>query len=330
MLCSMSERVRQPPASVTLVYGPEPLLAERAVEATVGAARAADDGADVTDANGADLSAGLLAQQLSPSLFATRRVLIVREMQNTADDVGDALLAFAAAPEPDAHVILVHPGVVKGKKLLTALRKAGIHEIGAERVTRPDEQVDFVRAEVRAGGGRIDEDAARKLVDAIGADLRALAAAAGQLSSDAPDGVVTTDVVATYFEGHSEVKGWVVADRAIEGRTAQAIEQLRWAMETGTDAVLIVGALATSLRSLAMLSGMPRGVRDADIARELSVPPWKVRVLKGQLRGWRPDGLAAAIRAVATADLEVKGAGTDATLALTKAVVSVGTARSSQ
>ncbi|HEY9376555.1 MAG TPA: DNA polymerase III subunit delta, partial [Jiangellaceae bacterium] len=139
--------------------------------------------------------------------------------------------------------------------------------------------------------------------------------------------VVDDAVVSTYFEGRAEVKGWVVADRAVEGRTADALEQLRWALETGTDPVLVTAALATAVRLLARLAGAPRGVRDADIARELGVPSWKVRMLRGQLRGWTPAGLVRAIRAVAAADLAVKGGGNDPTLALTTAVIEIGAAR---
>ncbi|WP_026876623.1 DNA polymerase III subunit delta [Jiangella gansuensis] len=316
-----------PLVPVTLVTGPEALLAERAVAAVVRAARAADSDADVSHVAGSELNAGILAEHASPSLFATRRVLVVNDVQDVSESAGEALLGYLRAPVEDIHLVLVHPGGVKGKKLLTALRKTGVHEVPAERITRPDDQVSFVRAEVRRAGGRIDEGAARQLVEAVGGDLRGLASAAGQLAADAPDGAVTGQVVAMYFEGRAEVKGWVVADRAVEGKTGEAVEQLRWALETGTDPVLITGALATSLRSLARLAGSPRGLRDADVARDLGIPPWKVRILRGQLRGWTPAGLAGAIRVVADADLAVKGAGNDATLALTTALVQIGIVR---
>nr|WP_233507283.1 DNA polymerase III subunit delta [Jiangella anatolica] len=303
------------------------MLAERAAGAVVRAARAADPDADVSQVAGSGLTAGSLAEHVSPSLFATRRVLLVNDVQDVAESVGDALVGYVTTPIEEIHVVLLHPGGIKGKKLLTALRKAGVHEVPAERLTRPDDQVSFVRAEVRRNGGRIDEAAARQLVESVGGDLRGLASAAGQLAVDAPDGQVTGQVVAMYFEGRAEVKGWVVADRAVEGRTGEAVEQLRWAIETGTDPVLVTGALATSLRSLARLAGAPRGMRDADVARDLGIPPWKVRVLRGQLRGWSPAGLARAIRAVADADLAVKGGGNDSALALTTALVAIGTAR---
>ncbi|WP_046769892.1 DNA polymerase III subunit delta [Jiangella alkaliphila] len=316
-----------PLVPVTLVFGPETLLAERAAGAVARAARAADADADVSQVSGSELTAGALAEHVSPSLFATRRVLLVNDVQDVSESVGDVLVGYVNTPIDGIHVVLLHPGGVKGKKLLTALRKAGVHEVPAERLTRPDDQVSFVRAEVRRNGGRIDEAAARQLVESVGGDLRGLASAAGQLAVDAPDGQVTAQVVSMYFEGRAEVKGWVVADRAVEGKTGEAVEQLRWALETGTDPVLVTGSLATSLRSLARLAGAPRGMRDADVARDLGIPPWKVRVLRGQLRGWTPNGLARAIRAVADADLAVKGGGNDATLALTTALVAIGSAR---
>ena len=331
MLCVvMAALSADPLVPVTLVAGPETLLAERAVGAVTKAARAADPDADVSVIPGAVLTPGGLAEQLSPSLFAACRVLVVQDVQDVPDAVGELLVAQIHAPADGIHVVLVHPGGVKGKKLLTALRKAGVHEVAADRITRPDDQVAFVRAEVRRAGGRIDEQAARQLVDAVGGELRGLASAAAQLASDAPDGVVSSAVIAMYFEGRAEVKGWVVADRAVEGRTGEAVEQLRWALETGTDPVLVTGSLATALRSLARLAGAPRGLRDADVARDLGVPPWKVRILRGQLRGWTPAGLARAVRAVAEADLAVKGGGNDPTLALTTALVRIGSARAEQ
>jgi DNA polymerase III subunit delta len=312
---------------VTLVVGPETLLAERAVADIYAAARALDATADLSEVPGSELTPAVLAEQTSPSLFATRRVLVVHATQDLTDQTAAALVRYAAEPEPDTHVVLVHSGGPKGKRLLVDLRAAGVREVSCDRITRPDDQVAFVRGEVAAAGGRIDDAAARRLVEAVGGDLRGLASAAAQLAADAEDGVVDDGVVTTYFEGRAEVKGWVVADRAVEGRTADALEQLRWALETGTDPVLVTAALATAVRLLARLSGVPRGVRDTDIARDLGVPPWKVRILRGQLRGWTPTGLVRAIRAVAAADLAVKGGGNDPTLALTTAVVEIGAAR---
>ncbi len=312
-------------APVTLVVGPEALLAERAVAAIITEARSRDADADVVEVAGSELSGSALVEHTSPSLFATQRVLVVRDVQDVGDAAGDALVAHAAnPPEDDVALVLVHPGGQKGKRLLDGLRKTGVRRVACERLTRPDDQVEFVSAEIASHGGRIDQKAARALVEAVGGDLRSLAAAASQLAADADGRPIDSTVVGTYFDGHAEVKGWVVADRAVEGKTSAALEQLRWALETGTDPVLITGALATSLRTLAKLSSMPRGT---DVAAELGVPSWKLRRLNSQLRGWNPAGLSRAVQAVAQADLRVKGESNDPTLALTRAVVEICEAR---
>ena len=80
----------------------------------------------------------------------------------------------------------------------------------------------FVSAEVRSHGGRIAEDAADLLVQAVGQDLRALAAAASQLASDFPGEPLTEAVVRQYFGGRAEVKSFAIADAAIYGRAAPA------------------------------------------------------------------------------------------------------------
>ncbi len=322
----MARRADHVLAPVTLVIGPETLLADRTVQAVVAAARRADAEAEVIEAAAADISAGSFAEQVGPSLFATRRVLVLRDIQDAGDDLSAALRDYAAAPADDVQLVLVHGGGIKAKALVDALRKAGVQQIQAERVTRFDDQVAFVVAEVAAAGSGISDSAARRLVDSVGADLRGLAAAAEQLAADA-EGPVTDEVVARYFDGRAEVKGWTIADRAMEGRTSIAVEELQWALDTGTAPVLVVGALAAAVRTLARLGTLGRGLRDADVARELGVPPWKLSSLRRQLHGWTPAGLERALHAVATADLAVKGGSNDARLALTRALVEIGAAR---
>jgi len=63
----------------------------------------------------------------------------------------------------------------------------------------------------------------------VGSDLRELAAACDQLAADT-DGLIDEPVVARYYRGRAEATGFTVADRAVEGHLAQALEQLRWAL----------------------------------------------------------------------------------------------------
>jgi DNA polymerase-3 subunit delta len=130
-------------------------------------------------------------------------------------------------------------------------------------------------------------------------------------------------VVRRYFGGRAEVKSFAIADAALAGRADQALEELRWAIDNGTPAVLVTSAFASGLRGLARFSAAPRGMREADLAREAGVPPWKLRVLREQARGWGEEGLGVAVTAVARADADVKGAAGDTAYSLERMVLAV-------
>ncbi|HEX3200177.1 MAG TPA: DNA polymerase III subunit delta, partial [Propionibacteriaceae bacterium] len=156
---------------------------------------------------------------------------------------------------------------------------------------------------------------------------RALAAAVAQLLSDGEGGPITVDHVNRYFGGRSEVTSFAVADAALAGRPGVAMEQLRWALATGVAPVLITSALASGIRGLGKLITATSGQREADLAREVGVPPWKLKSMRSQARGWDQGSLASALKAIATADADVKGAADDASYALERAVLSVSRLR---
>ncbi|WP_376707631.1 DNA polymerase III subunit delta [Nocardioides alcanivorans] len=153
----------------------------------------------------------------------------------------------------------------------------------------------------------MDDEASSFLVQAVGQDLRALAAAVDQLVNDFPGQPLDTERVKRYFGGRAEAKSFAVADAAFNGRRAVALEELRWALDGGTAPVLITSAFAGGARGLARFVSAPRGMREADLAREVGVPPWKLRTLREQSKSWSRDGLASALNAVARADADIKG-----------------------
>jgi DNA polymerase III subunit delta len=312
---------------VLLVTGPEEFLNQRAVSAALAAVRAVDPESEQSETAAGQLSMAALGDLASPSLFSSIRCVVVRELEDLPEESHEGLMAYAAAPADEVGLVLVHSGGQKGSGLLTKLRKLPLVTEVKSASLKPSEVTRFVAAEVRGHGGRIAEDAAVLLVQAIGQDLRALAAAAHQLTSDFPDEPVTEAVVKRYFGGRAEVKSFAVADAALYGRTAVALEELRWALDSGTSPVLVTSAFATGLRGLAKFRSAARGLREADLAREAGVPPWKVRMLREQARGWDDLGVAHAITAVAQADADVKGASSDAAYALERMVLRVAGAR---
>jgi DNA polymerase III subunit delta len=313
-------------AAVTLVLGPEELLADRAVSAVRRAVRAADPDADVHDLAPGTLEPGMLDELTSPSLFAERRLVVVRGADELPAPVAAELEARLADPGEDVNLVVLHKGGARGKGVLEAARRAGAVVVDCAEVKKPADKLAFVSAEFRLAGRRIAPDAARALLDAVGSDLRELACACSQLVADT-SGPVDAEVVQRYYAGRAEVSSFTVADLAVEGRTTEALAHLRWALASGVEPVLLTSALAMGLRGIARVGDAPRGMRPADLARELKLPPWKLDRIRGQLRGWDADGVAAALAAVAVADADVKGAAVDPAYALERVVVTVSRAR---
>jgi len=146
-----------PPDPLLLVLGDEELLAARAVTTAVDAARAAEPDADVREYEGGAISAGEVAEMLSPSLFGGRRVLVIRSGQDARKDLIAALLAYAKSPDPEVTLIVTHLGGAKGKALADGLRTAGATVMPAAKLKGDRERIAFVRDEFRRNGGRCDE-----------------------------------------------------------------------------------------------------------------------------------------------------------------------------
>jgi DNA polymerase-3 subunit delta len=186
--------------------------------------------------------------------------------------------------------------------------------------------MQFVRGEFRQAGRTVEESGLRALLDALGSDLREIAAACGQLAADT-EGVIDQAVVARYYRGRAEASGFTVADRAVEGRLGEALELLRWALAVGVSPVLITSGLAQGIRLLGRVGSAPRGQSGAALAAEVGAPPWKIDKVRQQLRGWTPEGVARALAAVAEADAQVKGEGTSPGYALEVAIRQVTASR---
>ncbi|MCW2679944.1 MAG: holA [Frankiales bacterium] len=310
---------------LTLVVGDEELLVGRAVTAVVRAAREADPDVDVRDVTAGEVGRGDLDDMLSPSLFGERRVLVVRAAQDLAKDVAAELQACAADLPDDVHVVVVHAGGAKGKALLTALTAMKPRRVEAPKITKFGERRDFVRRELRADGRAVEEEAVAALLEAVGNDLRELSSAAAQLLADT-SGPITAETVARYHRGRAESSGFTVADRAVDGDLAGALELARWGQSAGLAPVLVTSALASTLRSMALVASAGRAPAH-QLAAQLGMPPWKVEKTQRQARGWRPEGLSAALTAVAVADGEVKGAAVDQEYAVERLLLSVVQAR---
>lgn len=312
--------------TTTVVHGPEEFLSERAVSGVRDMVRNVDPEADVRELAAEELGPGSVLEMTSPSLFATTRCVIVRQLEALPPDALEPMVGYLAAPDPDVALVLQQSPGSTATAVVTRLRKAGAREVRAARLTGRDLK-EWTAQEIRAAGASAPPDVVDALIDGVGTNVRALASAVSQLVADLGERL-TVPLVRRYYGGQVETKGYSVADAALYGRTSLAIERLRWALSTGVDPVLVTSAMASGLRALAVVRGHDApGVSAAELALAAGVPAWKLGTLRKQSAAWSDRGLAAAIAATAKADADVKGAGVDRMWACERLVIAVLRAR---
>ncbi|MGH3967452.1 MAG: DNA polymerase III subunit delta, partial [Mycobacterium sp.] len=218
---------------------------------------------------------------------------------------------------PGTVLVVLHSGGGRAKALAGRLRQLGAQVHPCARIIKPAERADFVRGEFQLLRVKVDEATVTALLDAVGSDIRELASACSQLVADT-GGHIDAAAVRRYHSGKAEVKGFDIADRAVVGDVAGAIEALRWAMMRGEPHVVLADALAEAVHTIARvgpLSGDPYR-----LAGDLRMPPWRVQKAQRQARHWSRDTVATAVKLVAALNADVKGAAADADYALEAAV----------
>lgn len=304
------------PAPIVFVSGPEEYLAGRAIRAIREKLRATDESLEIHELEASDYTSGTLLNITSPSLFAEPRLVIIRGVEKCSDDLIADGLAYLQNPTDDATLILRHNGSsVRGKKLVDAIRELDeAAEIACAEIKKDADRQAFVQGEFAHESRKVTPGAVRALLDAFADDTSELAAACNQLCLDSAE-TITEEIVDRYYGGRVETNAFKVADAALAGRSGEAMALLRHALTTGADPVPMVAAISMKIRQLAKIYG-----NRSATASSLGMAPWQIDKARKDLNGWSDDGLAAAIKALASADAAAKGAERDPVYSLEKLV----------
>ena len=311
-----------------LLLGSEGALADRALAKLL--AELKEEKAEITTVSAAEAQVGDIADGLAPSLFSERRALVIKDLQDLPDESKDEITRYLSQPDPTMTLVFIHKGGVKGKALLDAIKKVKPEIISCDAIKKEADKESFVRDLFLDSGRKATPGAIKAMVGALGNDLRELQSAVSQIALDAPAGAIDEAMVDKFHQGRIETTGFDVADATIDGNLPIALVTLRSALETGTDPVMVTSAIASSLRSMAKVSGVSRGAKSFELAGQLGMAPWQIDKARRQLQSWTPRGIASAVIAIAQADADVKGASSDPIYALEKALRTIAAARSAR
>ena len=303
---------------ITFLQGGEAILAERAITEVL----ERHPNAVVSQLTAGEIDLGAITDALAPSLFGDERVIVVKEIQDLAADLAEEISSYIEDPEESVELVLWHKGGIKGKALVDKIKKANPRIIACDALKKDGDKAEFIRQEVHRLGRKVSTEAVQALIDALGSDMREVSGAVSQLASDVAAGKnIDEAAVAKYQQGRIESTGFDVADEVMERKRDIALITLRNALATGTDPVMITSAIASSLRTLAKVSGANRGAKSFELAGALGLAPWQIDKARRQLVHWNPTTLTAAVIAIAQADADIKGAAADPIHSLERAII---------
>lgn len=307
------------PAPVVLITGAEALFADRAWQQIRGRLKEADPAVEVHDIEASQYEQGMLFTLASPSLFGEPRLIRVSGIEQSSDSFIEDAKAYVSAPDSDTTLVLRHGGGQRGKGLLDAIRKL---ESAAIEVVCPPVKPGDLPALVRSEFSRLqvtsDSRAVQALVQAFPENLEELFSVCAQLAENS-SGKVTLTAVETLTGGRVETNAFKVADAAIAGNAAEALVNLRQALDSGVQPIPLLGAMNYKVRAMAKV--FDAHGNSGQLAKQLGMPPWQVDRALRDTRGWREEGLARVVTEAAATDLALKGGSRDPEYALERYVL---------
>lgn len=256
---------------------------------------------------GSELDTETLASVLgTPPMMAEWRVVVLRETEALAPSkrARNIVMDVVERPPPGLALILLCtvPDGSKARFYADLAKKARSVEF---RPVGADDVPGWLMARARDHHGRtLEEDAARALAAAIGADLSILVQELEKLDTLTPDGEPVTR--ARIEEAGTRVPRqdrWAWFDAVAERRFAAALEGVPVLLSHGESGVGLTIGLATHFLRLGVAAGGGRRALEDVIPRHQK---WLIGKLSDQARDWKMDELEEAVSGLLQVDRLLK------------------------
>ena len=308
--------------TLVLLWGRDPFLLREAAFELLGGVRPTE-----VDAN--EWQGGETADLATPSLFGEERALVVTDCRKLPEHGTRELAAYAAAPSPDATLVLIAEVGERGKApaaLVKLVKDHGeVREIAVDRKSLGK----WVADRAKRKHVQIKPDAIAALVESLGEQPAVLDQALEQLGSAFAGGPITKKEVLSQFRGLGEQRMWDLCDRAFGKDLDGSMRSLASLMDTREDLSLpILGALASRIRDLLRVKALPESAPPAEIARAAGLRfDWQGRKYRDQARAYTMKELVELHGEIVEADRVLKtGAAGDVVLPVLISKVAAGAA----
>lgn len=240
-------------------------------------------------------------------MMASARYVLIRDAEDIPAAELEALAAYVAAPSPSTCLVMVAEKLDGRSKLAKAAKSAGawidcepLKGVLLER---------FVAGEAKRRGHALTNDAGQALLDALGNDLAAIDDAVERLSlyvgKGAPIDLAAVEASVARIRVDSI---WTLVDAVAARRTPVALEAVGSLLGDREPPLKILAMVARQLRMVAKAKqALADGLRGPEMARFAGALPFKARDLEAAARKFDDEQLRMAFRALAEADVALKG-----------------------
>lgn len=290
---------------IIFIWSQDELLA---TEAVAEVCSKAPKGAEIVSIDAEAGLDGLEEALFAGSLFATERVVAIRNVEALVK-AGVERLGGALHGGGLPSVVVVSAVAERAPtQLLGAMD--GVAEIRKLARPRRGELAAWVIKRMKGAGLTPGRDAATTLVEAVGENLRDISNAVDQLALRAGrGGRVERNDVLQHFALSGEQPIWVLFDAIVKHEGPKAFETLRRLIAAGDEPLPVLGAIVSQVRGVirakSLLERSP--IKDDDLARSLSVSTGRAAVLRRQSGRLSWDWLLGVHRLCVDADSELKG-----------------------
>jgi DNA polymerase-3 subunit delta len=293
------------PGSLYLLYGNEPLLIDRAVDAII--ASAAGGTAPATNHetySGEESDARSIAVAAAEyPMLGERRIILVREAEKLREP--STLISYISDPSPTTTLVFVSSKPDFRQKLFLALKeKAFLLEC---RTPYDDRIGEWIESEVEGAGKRIRPDAAELLRLSAGRSLGEIANELEKLHTFVGEKKEITREDVAAVVGVSHQYNSFDLHRAI-GRddTARALGIVYKMLDRGENMTGCIVQMTHYFGKLWLLAGSGGGGGTANAAALIGVKPFFVGEYLEALRRYPPSRLERCFLALRDADLRMK------------------------
>lgn len=303
-----------------LFTGSEELLLRRAATRLLNELRA-EGPLEVVDVRAVELREQGLPDLRTGSLFGDRRAVLIRDAQELPADLAGSLAAELDSQPLEAIVILLATGTGRIVRLARQIKAAGGRiDVAPPRDWEDRKWENLVREEFGQHKRRAAPEAVAAILNHAGLNVAQIAEKVSQVVAAARDGPIGEADVERAVVGHGSRGSFAVADAMCERQPARALELLRGVLETGSDPIMVLGALVYRIRSILAVAGK---VDPKDVG--LRISGGQARHLQAARRNFGPGELTRAMRTLADADVLLKSGDVPPELVIERAVVQVAT-----